>query len=222
VVVKTKMNEDLLEGLKRTETRSVVVLFSSGVESSATALMMKRQGYEVFPLFIDYGQAASEAELLRSKELCIKLGLHGLKVFSIVNLKDICRSNLLGEGAQDDSNAWVPMRNTLFMTFASMYAEGIGADGIALGYALEDNFVFGDNDYFHHKMAELLFSKSLLRPFQVFMPIKGMTKSELLRMLEEVECSSLTISCWNAKVIDGQVTVCGTCANCLERECSRK
>jgi len=68
----------------------VVLLYSGGIDSTAAGVVLKTKGYKIFPLFIDYGQSALEAE------------------------KHLTKSSLLGRKAGNDSEAWVPGRNTLF------------------------------------------------------------------------------------------------------------
>jgi len=218
MTVKTKFNEDLLEGLKRKETKKVVLLYSGGVDSTAAGVTLKEEGYEICPLYIDYGQSARVAELFLCKKGAKKAGFKPLKVIKTNLMKDLSKSKLLGKAAKDDNDAWVPGRNTLFMIIAGIYAQQLDADGITIGYMLDDNFVFGDNDYFHHKAIEESLSKSFLRPLKVFMPIVNKTKKELIDLLDKYQLTKMTVSCWNAKVIEGKVEVCHQCANCLERD----
>jgi 7-cyano-7-deazaguanine synthase in queuosine biosynthesis len=49
------------------------------------------------------------------------------------------------------------------------------------------------------------------------MPALAMTKAELIALLNERGLLAFTVSCWNARVVDGQIQECGECANCLEK-----
>lgn len=216
--VKTKLNEDLFSGLQRRETRRVVLLFSGGTDSTAAGILLQGQGYDIHPLFIDYGQAAAEAERSAVLDICPRLGFQTGTVLSTDVLRQMSNSRLLADGAADDREAWVPGRNTLFMVLAAIHSARVDADGICLGYTLEDNFVFGDNDYFHHKAAELLLSRSLLRPVTVFLPTLGMNKRAVIECLMSKHVLDLTVSCWNANFTDGRIVVCHSCANCVERD----
>ena len=217
MIVKTKFNEDLLKGLQRKPTKSVVLLYSGGIDSTAAGVVLKTKGYKIFPLFIDYGQSALEAEKYLMQKMSAKLKFEPVKIIKTDLLKHLTKSSLLGRKAGDDSEAWVPGRNTLFMVIAGIFAKQIDADGICLGYMLDDNFVFGDNDYFHHKNIEELLSKSFLQPMAVMMPTVGWQKKDLITLLKKKNLLQYTVSCWNAKIKKNKVTVCGECANCLER-----
>jgi 7-cyano-7-deazaguanine synthase len=213
--VKTRANLSFLDGVSRAPTGRTVVLLSGGADSAAVAAMLKQGGAELWPLFIDYGQVALDAELAAARNLTNALGLRPLRVLPCNLFEQI--SSLAPHPAQDDNAAWLPARNTLFMLLAGIYAYSIDADGIAFGYVLDDNFVFGDNDYFHHRLVELLLERSFLRPFAVRLPAKACSKREVLAYLRQQGLLDLTVSCWNASLRDGAVLACGSCANCLER-----
>jgi len=216
--VKTKSNEDFLEGLQRKETGRVVLMYSGGVDCTAAGLLLREQGLDVFPLFVDYGQSSSEAERVLVENVPVRLGFRPAHIVETDIMKQLTKSKLLGQEALSDDDAWVPGRNTLFMVIAGIYAKQIDGDGIAIGYMLDDNFVFGDNDYFHHKGIEQVLSHSFLQPMQVFLPTRSMTKRELIQKLTNAGFIDLTVSCWNAKVEKNKIISCHECANCLKRE----
>lgn len=216
--VKSKSNETLLVGLKRKATKKVVLLYSAGADSTVAGLELVKAGYKIYPLFIDYNQSAMEAEKYLVSKSPIELGFEPTHFIKTDILSQLTKSALLGKKSIDDDDAWVPGRNTLFMMIAAIYAKQIDADGITIGYMLDDNFVFGDNDYFHHLAIEDIISKSFLQPMKVFMPIKSITKKEVLKILKDKKILESTVTCWNAKIEGGNVSSCHQCANCLERD----
>jgi len=215
---KIAANQDLLAGLTREATSKAVLLYSAGVDSTAAGMRLVEDDYAVYPLFIDYGQSSRTVEKHLGTLAAQELGFEPLKTIKTDLVRDLTTSKLLGESAQTDSDAWVPGRNTLFMVIAGIYARQIDADGICIGYMLDDNFVFGDNDYFHHKAVGDMLSKSFLQPMEVFMPVMSNTKAELIAKLHEAEVLEKTVSCWNAQLVDDQIHVCHECANCVERD----
>lgn len=216
--IKTKANLDLLQGLARRPTQKAVLLYSAGADSTATGLKLVDQGFTVFPLFIDYGQSALSAEKYLASKAAGELRFKPCHFLKTDLFQRLTKSELLGGKAASDADAWVPGRNTLFMIIAAIYAKQLGADGLAIGYTLDDNFVFGDNDYFHHLAVENVISKSFLRPMRVFLPLMNISKKDVLKMLQERQVLDLTVSCWNAKLKNNRVISCRRCANCLERE----
>jgi len=216
--IKTKSNISLIKGLERKSSKKVVVLFSGGVDSLASALILQKNGYEIYPMFVDYGQNAAPAEKFLVKRLSNVAKFHKTKIIKCTFYKQIGNVDMVEtDQIIEATSAWVEARNTLFMVYGGIYAKKIDADGICLGYMLEDNFVFGDNDYFHHKLIELTLSHSFLQPIEVFMPIKEAHKADLMKMLDERGFLNLTTSCWNAKLANGNVKSCNKCSNCLER-----
>lgn len=218
--IKTKWNRDFLNGMLRRETKRIALLYSGGVDSAACALLLKEKGYRVYPLFIAYGQKSEEAEMFAAKSSSQFLGIEPVCVIDMKKISDISLSPLIGVGAQTAVEAWLPARNTFFMTLAGMYAQSIDADSISIGYGLFDNFVFGDNVLVHHQLIEVLLTASLCRPLKVILPIQSMTKAQVMDLVKQKRFLHLTVSCWNASVRDGNIQVCNTCANCLERNSS--
>ena len=219
MVVKTRLNESILAGLKRARTNKAVLLFSGGVDSTAAGINLLGQGYEVYPLFVDYGQRAASAEWYTVNRLSPLLGFK--KPLSI-NQQSVAEfptqlTSCGDDKVVTDNQAWVPGRNTLFLVLAGIYAAHLDADGVCLGYCLEDNFVFGDNDLVHHQLIGVLLTRSLERPVEMLMPLAAMNKSALISLLREREVLDQTVSCWNAVLTDLTIQVCGQCANCIER-----
>lgn len=217
IEVKTKLNRDLLRGLQRQPTHRAVLLYSAGVDSTAAGLLLRQEGYQVWPLFIKYGQSAEAAEEYLTTNTPRRLGFEPTKVVETDLLKQLTKSRLLGYQSVDDSDAWVPGRNTLFMVIGGIYAKQIDADGISIGYMLDDNFVFGDNDFFHHQALEGVLSRSFLQPTRVLLPTMAMGKKDLIELLYKKGALDLTVSCWNAQVTEDRVVSCHLCANCQER-----
>lgn len=215
--VKTKWNVDFLEGLKRVKTSRVVLLYSSGIDSTATAILLKEQGYDVFPLFIHYGQSNSEVESKLVDKGATHLSLNKVQKVDISNLADLCPGKLMGGEAISAKDAWLPARNTLFLILGGIYAQTVDADAVSIGYGTFDNFVFGDNMLVHHQLVEVLMSFSLARELEVILPIKNMDKTEVVNIVRSRDMLDMTVSCWNAKWQDGKIVVCNQCANCVER-----
>lgn len=208
----------LMNGLERESTGRLVLLYSGGADSTAAGLMLAQMGYAIHPVFFDYGQTALEAERFLVTTAPQRLGFEKTTIIKTDLLAQLSQSSLLGGEATDDTAAWVPGRNTLFMLAAGIYGHQINADGIAIGYMLSDQGVFGDSNIMHHKMMELLLAQTLSRPMDVHLPLAQMMKAGVLGYLNDRSFLDLTVSCWNARLENGDITTCRKCANCLERE----
>lgn len=225
------------KGLERKTTKKVVVLVSGGADSAATAAKLCDEGYEVSGLFVDYGQLNRDAELhcVKSwvmthdelmKTVMTSGDLNVTKSKSLVDLfilrlpPDLCI--LLGmkkNKPKNDDEAYIPFRNTLFMVLAAIYANRVNADGISIGLMKEDFGVFPDSNLSHHSLVETLLTYSAARAYEVFLPIKDCSKSEIMEICSKRNL--MTVSCWSAKLVDSVygviVKVCGECAQCKER-----
>ncbi|MFZ2024901.1 MAG: 7-cyano-7-deazaguanine synthase [Microgenomates group bacterium] len=207
----------ILKGLQREPTNKAVLLYSGGADSTAAGLLLQDRGYAIHPIFFDYGQTASEAEQFCVEKAAPLLGFEKPHIVQTDILKQISHSALLGENAQDDTNAWVPGRNSVFMLLAGIYAHQIDADGVSIGFMASDQGVFGDSNMIHHKILETLLTQTLSRQMDVYTPLQNADKRKVLEILAERGAIDLTVSCWNAHVEDSKIVICGTCANCEER-----
>ena len=222
MTTKNKWNGDFLEGLQRQQTKRVVLLYSSGLDSTATALVLKEQGYEVFPLFIHYGQTSDEAETKFVKEGAARIGLNPIRMVDMLSVLELCSGKLTGGISISDADAWLPARNTLFLVLAGMYAQMIDADAISIGYGLHGNFVYADNMLVHHQLIEIALTFSLVRELKVLLPIKHLSKQQILKIVRDRGLLDLSVSCWNAKLQDGEVITCENCVNCTEKNAALK
>lgn len=205
---KTTQLDAEITALKRKETKSVVVLVSGGPDSAAVAMKMREIGYSVHGLFIDYGQAAFDVENEVVEDYAKTLGFT-----SMTCVKARIPFWKIPKSAKTDEEGWIPGRNTIFMALAAIFAKSIDADGIAIGFMTDDLGVFGDNNLTHHLLIQTLMSLSLSSYMKVFLPIKHMTKGEVLDYVKDV----VTVSCWFPIIKDGRIVVCGECPNCVER-----
>lgn len=222
--MKTTHKEMIKKGLERKLTKKVVVLTSGGADSAASSAKLSEEGYEVYGLFVDYGQLNLDAELYCVKNWVMtsddKAKTKPLIDLFILRLpKSLCVLLGMKYNPKNDDEAYLPFRNTLFMILASMYAHRINADGISVGLMKEDVGVFPDSNMEHHKSVEDLITYSAARSYKVFLPTKDCSKSEIMEICNKWNLK--TVSCWSAKLIDTVyglvIKVCGECAQCKER-----
>ncbi|MBA3259809.1 MAG: 7-cyano-7-deazaguanine synthase QueC [Gemmatimonadales bacterium] len=119
-----------------------VVLLSGGMDSSTTAAIAGRQGFEVHALSFRYGQRHA-VELEAARRVAAALGVAQHVVLDI-DLRAFGGSALTGDlvvpkdtpveriGAEIPVT-YVPARNTIFLSFALAWAEVLGARDIFIG-----------------------------------------------------------------------------------------
>lgn len=129
-------------GEPRAARKRAVVLLSGGLDSTTTLAIAARD-YDVFALTFDYGQKHA-AELDAAREVAKLLGVaehhitrldsgfsagSALTNHEVEIPKDRGPSELCGPIPV----TYVPARNTIFLSFALAWAEGLGADDIFIG-----------------------------------------------------------------------------------------
>jgi len=142
--------------------KKAVVLLSGGIDSSTTAAITKREGYEVYALSFDYNQRHKvELEAAKNialslkvkKHLVIKFDLREIGGSALTSEMEVPKNRMQDTGykmqdkkrrascivhhASSISSAipvtYVPARNTIFLSFALAWAEALNAEDIFIG-----------------------------------------------------------------------------------------
>lgn len=189
-------------------TDKVLVLNSGGADSLLTMYLLKEAGYDVHSLFIDYGQLNATAEY--------DLAIWGLQDV----LQEDCKMDrhfteklsLTGEikpDALENDEQEIPLRNFLFIAYATQKAYALGIGNVALGYAsfLSTEYV-DDNPLFLQDLYHLMknnFSINLITP------LAGYDKTMIYSSLMDRDVDVETLPVCNTPV-DGKP--CGICHKC--------
>ena len=110
----------------------VVVLSSGGIDSSVILQQLQRKGHKVFPLFVDYGQLASEKEWASCKKICDYLKLVPERI-DTHDFGRIAPSGLTTKDLDIQKKAFTPTRNLFFLTLGAAYGYDKGAYVVATG-----------------------------------------------------------------------------------------
>lgn len=209
------------------KSRSCVVLFSGGVDST-TALYWARRYYEkVAALSFDYGQR-NRVELRLARRLTRRLALP----------HEILRIDLrrVGGSALTDTNiplpsprraeeirrgiplTYVPFRNGIFLSLASAWAEVRGIHGLVCGFHTIDSPNYPDTRMPFVRAMERAIKQGTRAAFsgerpRIITPFIRMTKAEIIRRGLALGADySNSISCYR-----GDEIPCGGCSACLIR-----
>lgn len=186
-----------------------VLLFSGGIDSTLSALILREVGYEVMALSVNYrGRPAGEiqaAEVLRQKllfsEVCdVRL-----------DTGDILRKRPDSPGALE---GWVPFRNLMFWSIAAHKAVMLNAAFVAGGHDFEDGTAFNDASSEFFKRLEAIFTHTgnTTRGIQILLPLRKPDVDALRLAKKHNSILELTWSCW----IDGG-RPCLKCYACKSR-----
>lgn len=177
--------------------RSVLVLASGGLDSTACIAFYRARAYDVEALFVDYGQPAL-AEESRAAE-------------RIAHHYDIQLSLVGVTGLGPFGAGYIPARNTILLA-AALSRVGSNAQSIALG--IHDGTFYVD--------ASPVFAETVQRLFDIYTdgrvrlgcPFIEWTKRQIWDYCQSAAVPiSLTYSCER-----GGDPPCGTCLSCRDRE----
>jgi len=123
---------------------SLVNLVSGGLDSTLVGVLIREEGVEVYPLFIDYGQRAAQREWETSQRVHAQLGLPTPTRMDLSGFGRVIRSGLTSEELDVKADAFTPGRNLMFLLMGSAYAYQVGASTIAVGLLAERFSLFPD------------------------------------------------------------------------------
>lgn len=187
----------------------IVTLASGGVDSSVMMLLLKKEGHELLPLFIDYGQLARENEWKAVQRICRFLGL-APQLMDFSGFGKSIPSGITNNKLDIEKDAFLPTRNLLFLTLGAAYGYVKSASVIAIG--LLSNPIFPDQTEKFIQTAQESISSSLGVDIRIMAPSISLDKSDILRLARKYGLPlDLTYSCHT-----GNDEPCGRCISCRE------
>jgi 7-cyano-7-deazaguanine synthase len=210
-------------------TPTAVVLLSGGMDSTTTAAIAQRRGFELCALSFRYGQRHS-IELEAARRVAEHLGIRRHEVLDI-DLRAFGGSALTGDLAvPKDTPAsqigeripptYVPARNTIFLSFALGLAEVTGSRDIFIGANAMDYSGYPDcrPEYLQafERMANLATKAGVEgRGVAIHAPLIALSKQEIVQQGISLGVDySLTWTCYDPSP-DG--LACGHCEACQLR-----
>ncbi|MCL2700941.1 MAG: 7-cyano-7-deazaguanine synthase QueC [Phycisphaerae bacterium] len=213
-----------------TESKLAVVLLSGGLDSATVLALAKRAGFVCHALSFDYGQR-QRVELASATHVAAAMGVAAHRVVRI----DLSADGGFGRNALTDALAvpkdrpvdgeipvtYVPARNTIFLSLALGYAEGVGAFDLFIGVNAVDYSGYPDcRPAFieaFERVANVATAAATagLGRFTVHAPLLAMSKAEIIRQGLALNVPyGLTHSCYDP---DAAGLSCGHCDACQLR-----
>ena len=204
---------------KRTVRRGVVLL-SGGIDSTTLLYDLMNQLDEVHPITFLYGQKHKK-ELDAAFATCHKLGL-SYKDVGIGSLEELAPSALtrgdeeiprVGYDEESMKSTVVPNRNMVFLSLATAYAIGIGAESVFYAAHGGDHTLYPDcRPGFISAMREAIRFCDY-KVISLEAPYMHWSKVEIIKKGIKLGVDySLTWSCYQ-----GGDLACGKCGTCVER-----
>lgn len=202
--------------------KRAVVVFSGGQDSTTCLIQALTLYDEVHCVTFDYGQR-HRAEIDIARTLAHELGARAHKVIDARLLNDLAASSLTRDNIPlpryDDAtealpSTFVPGRNILFLTLASIYAYQVGAQTVITGVCETDFSGYPDcRDEFVKALNQAV-NLGMARDIRFVTPLMWLNKAETWALadyyhqLDKVRHETLT--CYNGIKGEG----CGECAAC--------
>ena len=176
------------------KVKRVVLGFSGGVDSAATAVLLKRQGYQVVPVVLDMGGAGTPFLLERAGKMAARLGLE-LLVESAVDVfsKEVIEYLLFAYTHAQTPNPCIRCNARVKFALLAAVAERLQIEKLATGHYFKQQVVApGKSEISYHKAYDkrknqsyFLFSvpETLLR--RTLFPLGELCKDEALILAAE-------------------------------------
>lgn len=207
-------------------TKKAVIVFSGGQDSTTCLIHALPLFDEIHCITFDYGQR-HRAEIEVAQQLSKKLGVKVHKVLDTSLLNELAISSLtrdnipvpsINSSGDNPPSTFVPGRNILFLTLASIYAYQVRAETVITGVCetecsgypdCRDKFVQHLNDAIEFGMDYKLHIET---------PLMWLSKAETWALADHHQQLDLirydTLTCYNGIKGSG----CATCDACNLRE----
>ena len=202
--------------------KRAVVVFSGGQDSTTCLIQALAQYDEVHCVTFDYGQRHRQ-EIEVARELATRLGARAHKVLDVTLLNELAISSLTRDNipvptydasASGLPSTFVPGRNILFMTLASIYAYQVDAEAVITGVCETDFSGYPDCRDEFVKALNHAVELGMARPVRFETPLMWLNKAETWALADYWQQLPLvqqeTLTCYNGIKGDG----CGECAAC--------
>ncbi|ADU30630.1 7-cyano-7-deazaguanine synthase QueC [Evansella cellulosilytica] len=201
----------------------VIVVFSGGQDSTTCLFWALKKYDEVEAVTFDYHQRHSE-EIQVAKEITSELKVkHHILDMSLLNQlapSALTREEIVVKDGEAGGlpSTFVPGRNLIFLSFATILARQIGAKHIVTGVCETDFSGYPDCRDVFIKSLNVSLNLSMDDQFVIHTPLMWLDKSETWKLADDLHALQYvrdkTLTCYNGIRGDG----CGDCPACKLRK----
>jgi len=203
--------------------KKAVVIMSGGMDSTLSAYMVKKEGYEIIGVHFNYDQRTQKKELESFEAIAKELGVLNKYVLDLDFFKHLGASALTDKtidvptsGLEDGVPVtYVPFRNGIFLSMAAAIAEKEGAELIAIGVVEEDSSGYPDcrENYIEAMQKAINLGTKDETNIKIAMPLVHLKKSQIVQEALQYDVPlHLTWSCYK-----NEDKACGVCDSCRLR-----
>jgi len=193
------------------------------MDSTLSAYMMKKEGYEIIAVHFNYDQRTQKKELECFENIAKALSVKEKYILDLDFFKQLGTSALTDKNIEVPTNGveegvpvtYVPFRNGIFLSMATAIAEKEGAEVISIGVVEEDSSGYPDcrEDYIHAMQQAINLGTKDETDIKITMPLVHLKKSQIV--VEALKLNvplELTWSCYK-----NEDQACGVCDSCRLR-----
>jgi len=196
--------------------KTAIIPLSGGIDSSTCISYATHLGFDVYAVFIDYGQNNLRHEVEAANHIADYYKVKEIKILTLDWFKKIGGTGLTDASHLNQDNKkmeYVPFRNSIILSLAMAWAEAINANAIFYG-STGPPWITPDNspEYFD-AFRRLASIATMKKNIEILSPFNEWNKSQVIELGVTLGVPyQLTWSCHN----DGE-NVCQECSQCLDR-----
>ncbi|MEK6658046.1 MAG: 7-cyano-7-deazaguanine synthase QueC [Campylobacterota bacterium] len=206
-----------------TKNKKALCIMSGGMDSTLSAYMMKKIGYDIIAVHFNYAQRTQGKELSCFHAICDELSVLNryvldLDFFTQIGASALTDKNIavpIGGIEEGVPVTYVPFRNGIFLSIAAAIAEKEGAKAISIGVVEEDSSGYPDcrESYIKSMEHSINLGTKDETKIEIFMPLVHLKKSQIVQKALELNAPlHLTWSCYK-----DEDKACGVCDSCRLR-----
>lgn len=205
-----------------------VVLLSGGLDSATALAVALRDGHEVFPLSVSYGQR-HKVEMAAAGRVIQAYQDNGFAVHDGETVTVVFPERIKGSALTDTIEVpvdrpveemvkaipvtYVPARNTFLLGLAASYAEQNGAEFVYVGFNVLDYSGYPDCRPEYVRAYNEVLGIGMKVPATIQAPLVLLSKAEIVKLAMELHVPmEHTWSCYK-----GGDRPCGHCDSCILR-----
>ncbi|PLR69413.1 MULTISPECIES: 7-cyano-7-deazaguanine synthase QueC [Bacillaceae] len=199
-----------------------LVVFSGGQDSTTCLFWAMKQFKEVEVVTFNYNQRHKlEIDVAKAiaNDLGVKQHLLDMSLLNQLAPNALTRDDIEIEHKEGElPSTFVPGRNLLFLTFASVLAKQIGAKHIVTGVCETDFSGYPDCRDVFVKSCNVTINLAMDDQFVIHTPLMWIDKADTWKLADELGALEYvrekTLTCYNGIIAEG----CGECPACLLRK----
>ncbi|WP_101846309.1 7-cyano-7-deazaguanine synthase QueC [Halobacillus sp. Marseille-P3879] len=205
------------------DNNKAVVVFSGGQDSTTCLFWALDKYEEVEAVTFDYNQRHNE-EIEVAKEIAndlnIKHHVLDMSLLSQLAPNALTRDDIEVKDGEDGElpSTFVPGRNLLFLSFATILAKQVGAKHVITGVCETDFSGYPDCRDVFIKSLNVTLNLSMDDQFVVHTPLMWLDKAQTWELADDLNAfdyvREYTLTCYNGVRGDG----CGECPACKLRQ----